>query len=233
VTLFRSSSQINDLLQAQLDQRTSELATAHDREKHLVRKQALDEERQRIMRDMHDGLGSHLMSMLMMASRGEAKHTEYADGLQLVIDEMRLMIDSMDSVGESLRAALTTFKRRIVPRAQGAGFTVNWNDQSGSDVPEYGPRDVLQIFRILQEAITNALKHSGGDTIDIDIEQSGENALQISVSDNGKGIEAPPERGRGLKNMRARANGIGAEFDLDSSDTGARITLILRGRNAA
>ncbi len=237
VTLFRSSSQINALLQTQLDERTAELAVAHDREKRLVRQQALDEERQRIMRDMHDGLGSHLMSMLMMAKRGTGQHSDYAEGLQSVIDEMRLMIDSMDSVGESLRSALTVFKKRVVPRAQEAGFTIEWNDQSEGAFPDYSPREVLQVFRILQEAITNALKHSGGDTIVIAIEDSPkqQGEIEIAIADNGAGIAEASGQGsrfggRGVKNMQARAAGIGAEFDLASNGEGTTVKLTLKDR---
>ncbi|MBV7257955.1 sensor histidine kinase [Erythrobacter crassostreae] len=233
VTLFRTSAQINDLLQAQLDERTGELAVAHDREKRLVRQQALDEERQRIMRDMHDGLGSHLMSMMMMAKRGNGEYSDYADGLQSVIDEMRLMIDSMDSVGESLRAALTVFKKRIVPRAQEAGFAVNWSDDGTAILPQYNPRQILQVFRILQEALTNALKHSGGDTIDVTIGAApgNPNTTQITIADNGGGIAqaASGRSGRGLRNMRARATGIEAEFDIVSSDDGTRVLLTMAG----
>lgn len=235
VRLFRSASQINALLQERLDERTLELAVAHDREKRLIRTQALDEERQRIMREMHDGLGSHLMSMLMMAKRGNGKHSDYAEGLQSVIDEMRLMIDSMDSVGESLRSALTVFRNRVVPRAREAGFSIEWNDKTTGDYPDYGPREVLQVFRILQEAITNALKHSGGDAISVLIgdtpEQEG--AISITIADNGSGIEAPDGMdariaGRGLKNMKARATGIGAAIELHSAKKGMRVTLRLR-----
>lgn len=234
VTLFRSSAQINSLLQSQLDERTEELAVAHDREKRLVRQQALDEERQRIMRDMHDGLGSHLMSMMMMAKRGSGKHSDYADGLQSVIDEMRLMIDSMDSVGESLRSALTVFRKRVVPKARDAGFTVDWQEDSETAYPAYSPRDVLQVFRILQEAITNALKHSGGDAITISVlpAKDGAGVLDISIADNGGGLtDARGDiGGRGLKNMKARAASIDAELDVQSESTGTSVSLLLSER---
>ena len=227
--LFQSSKQINTLLQSQLNTRTAELETAHARETQFVRQQALDEERQRIMRDMHDGLGSNLMSMLMMAKRGKAKHDEYAEGLQLVIDEMRLMIDSMDSVGESLRAALAIFKKRVVPRARNAGFAVTWSNTADDIMPDYGPRDVLQIFRILQEAITNALKHSGGDAIDIAILPSSDPqfAMRITVADNGGGLVDPQQRGRGLSNMKNRANGIDAELSVQDNKQGVEVVLEL------
>ena len=237
VQLFQSSAQINTLLQSELDERTSQLAVAHDREKRLVRQQALDEERQRIMRDMHDGLGSHLMSMLMMAKRGAGKHSDYADGLQSVIDEMRLMIESMDSVGESLRGALAVFKKRIVPRAKDAGFSIEWTEDPSIEYPSYSPREVLQVFRILQEAITNALKHSGGDRIAVEIVPvaDGSKGVRISVSDNGTEKSGAPAEfgrlgGRGLKNMHARAKGLGADLEILPSDAGTSVRLELDSR---
>lgn len=236
VRLFRSSAQINEVLKEQLDQRTAQLAASHEREKRFVRQQALDEERQRIMRDMHDGLGSHLMSMMMMAKRGAGKHADFADGIQSVIDEMRLLIDSMDSVGESLRSALTVFRKRIIPRAQDAGFSVIWNEKPDVAYPAYSPREVLQVFRILQEAITNALKHSQGDTITVDITPGArdECGCIITIRDNGKGLDSDASKakvgGRGLKNMRARAAGIGAELAIRSETPGTSVILQLAER---
>ncbi len=72
VRLFQSSASLNTMLEQQLTERTVELEAAHARETELVRDQAT-RERQRIMRDMHDGLGSQLMSMLLAARRGEAE----------------------------------------------------------------------------------------------------------------------------------------------------------------
>ncbi|MEP6104281.1 ATP-binding protein, partial [Parasphingorhabdus sp.] len=227
--LFQSSAEISSLLKTQLDDRTAELELAHAREKVFIRKEAYDHERQRIMRDMHDGLGSNLMSMLLAARRGEAKPEKVAEGLQSIVDEMRLMIDSMDSVGESLAVALATFRERVQSRVEGAGFKLNWTNSAGRDLPELGPRQVLQVFRIMQEAVTNALKHSGGDVIDVNISHSDETkqAVQISISDNGKGMKADKVAGHGLDNMQSRAAAIGAEITNDSDDDGARVTLSL------
>ena len=230
--LFQSSAQINSLLKTQLDERTTELEQAHAREKNFVRMEAHVHERKRITRDMHDGLGSHLMSMLMMAKRRRGKHEEYADGLQQVIDEMRLMIDSIDSVGESLTSALSIFRKRVMPKVENAGFAFEWQMAHDCPLPEYGPRDVLQIFRILQEAVTNAIKHSGGDRIDISItpDDDPDTALKISVADNGSGILASNERGRGLGNMQSRAEDIGAIIDISGGKEGTSVTLLLSGK---
>jgi signal transduction histidine kinase len=229
VRLFQSSEQINTLLQIQLTQRTAELEAAHGREKELVRKQAHQTERQRIMRDMHDGLGSQLMSMLLAARRGVAQPAVVAEGLQMVIDEMRLLIDSMDSVGESLGSALAVFRERVQPRVEAAGMAFNWRDQFGHSLPDYGPRDVLQVFRIMQEAVTNALKHSGGKALTVTLAPSPDPAfaLRLTIADDGAGMGKANPRGKGLDSMAARATGIGGHLEVAANARGVSVILDL------
>jgi two-component system sensor histidine kinase UhpB len=226
-TLFRSAVSLNTLLSDTLTAREAELDIAHARERELVRHQAHDDERRRIMRDMHDGLGSQLMSMLLAARRGVADSDQVAEGLQSVIDEMRLMIDSMDSVGESLASALATFQERVRPRVEAAGFALDWSADVQGALPDYPPRSLLQVFRILQEAVNNALKHSGGDRISINILARPSAPLTLSVSDNGKGGVLVGKVGRGLSNMRARAGLIGGVVDIESTDRGVTVSLTL------
>lgn len=231
--LFRSQEQINAQLQAELQRRTAELELAHAREKELVRQRAYNDERGRIMRDMHDGLGSNLMSMLLAARRGVAEPAAVAEGLQGVVDEMRLMIDSMDSVGESLGTALATFRGRVADRITGAGFRLEWQDNATRPLPGYAPRTVLQVFRIMQEAVTNALRHSGGDRIAIGIAdgQNESEVLVITIADNGRGqLNILNNRGRGLANMHSRAAAIGAAIEFVEKDGGLCVRLGLVAR---
>lgn len=231
--LFQSQGALNAALQEKVALREAELAEAALREQALVRAQAHDEERRRIMRDLHDGLGSQLMTMMLSARLGEADPPKVAEGLQSVIDEMRLMVDSMDSVGESLEAALATFRARIQPRVEAAGFAFRWSQPTAFAAPDLGPRDVLQVFRIMQEAVTNALKHSGGSEISVQIVQRSEggggDAVEISIADNGSGGAADGDSGRGLANMRVRARSVGADYALHASPgDGTCVTLTLR-----
>lgn len=226
--LFQSQGAINSLLQTRVEQREAELEEAHVREQALIKKQAHDDERQRIMRDLHDGLGSQLMSMMLSARLGEADPPKVAEGLQGVIDEMRLMVDSMDSVGESLDAALATFRARVQPRVQEAGFAFEWQQSQEVNLPGYGPRDVLQIFRILQEAVTNSLRHSGGSAIRVTIEQQSHAGAEIIIADNGNGLAHRGEAGRGLANMQNRAQAIGGQLALETPEGGGtQVRLIL------
>jgi signal transduction histidine kinase len=232
VRLFRSSEQIAAMLQTQLTQRTAELEAAHGREKDLVRSQAHQAERQRIMRDMHDGLGSQLMSMLLAARRGVAKPAAVAEGLQSVIDEMRLLIDSMDSVGESLGSAFAMFRERVQGRVEAAGMAFNWHDDSQGRLPDMGPREVLQVFRIMQEAVTNALKHSTGTALSISIAPSPQagRSIRIVIADNGGGLGKANPRGKGMDSMTARAEGIGGKLQVQSGAEGVSVFLDLPQR---
>jgi len=226
VRLFQSSAQIQEQLEAELDVRTKELREAHIREQGFVRKQAHDEERKRILRDMHDGLGSTLMSMLLAARRGKIEGPALTEGLQTVIDEMRLIIESMDSVGESLIGALATFRERTEKRVEQAGKIFLWRDDLSTKLPTMGPRDVLQVFRILQEAVNNALKHSTGDTISVEITTDENQQTVIHVHDNGS-TYLPNDNGHGLKNMRNRADRIGGHLSIVPEQDGLSVTLAI------
>lgn len=226
--LFQSQGALNALLQARIRQREAELEEARLREEALVREQAHHAERRRIMQDIHDGLGSQLMSMMLSARLGEAEPAQVAEGLQAAIDEMRLMVDSMDSVGESLAAALATFRARMQPRIAAAGIRLDWRQADDLPLPDRGPRDALQLFRILQEAMTNALRHSGASCITVTVAADAAGGTAITVADDGRGTAAAGV-GRGMANMARRAEAIGAAFALDSTPgEGTRITLTLR-----
>lgn len=228
-TLSRRLEHANALLDARIAQKEAELeATAA-----LLRKRdaeaAIQGERSRIMRDLHDGLGSQLMSIMLSARVGIAEPATVAEGLQSVIDEMRLMVDSMDSVGESLSSALATFKARVQPRIEATGISFGWHeDPAIAAISNFGPRDVLQIFRVLQEAVTNALKHSGCSRIVVQAVHQGV-MLVLTVEDDGKGIATIGQAGRGLVNMRLRAESVRGEVAIASGEAGkgTRITLSL------
>ena len=230
IRLFQSQETMTRWLRTRVEEREAELGIAHQREQQLVRATAHHDERRRIMRDLHDGLGSQLMAMLLAARMGDAEPKGVAEGLQSVVDEMRLMVDSMDSAGDSLASALAIFRQRITPQIQSVGVALQWEDSTDGPVEGFGPRDVLQIFRILQEAATNALKHASASEIGILISPGqNESTSDISVSDNGRGFDVIDQAaGRGLRNMRARAQTVGGEIVVSpraSGGTTMRLTL--------
>lgn len=76
-------------------------------------------------------------------------------------------MDPMDWVSVSVVAALATFRARIRPQVLTAGLAFDWQQGQGFAFPALGPRDTLQLFRILQEAVTDAFKHSGRSSLTV------------------------------------------------------------------
>ena len=227
IRLFRSMNEFNSLLAGQLKEREGELAVQYARQEELARRETLVSERQRLMRDMHDGIGGQLMSLLFASRRQSIPQAELTGSLQLVIDELRLIIDSLDTVGETLGTALATFRARIEPKLSAAGIDLHWSNTLPGTVDHLGARDVLQIFRIVQEAVTNVIKHANSPTIDIEIgvDQADPNAIRIKIADAGSGMGTPDGDGHGMENMKARAAAINGSIIVDSSAQGSAITL--------
>lgn len=230
--LFRSAEEFNALLTAQLQRKEAEIAAAYQRQADLLRTAALHEERQRIMRDMHDGIGGQLVSLLMVARQATVPQAELTVALSGMVDELRLMIDSMDSVGETLPVALSIFRERIEGRLDQAGIHLNWLDESEASGPAYGPQILLQIFRIMQEAVTNVFKHAGGGTLNIRIRSQSDSAhpVRIDIVDDGRGMTpgtGDGGGGHGLGNMQTRAQSIGARLDIATGPSGTGIHLFL------
>jgi signal transduction histidine kinase len=89
---------------------------------------------------------------------------------------------------------------------------------------ELSPSEGIQMMRIMQEALTNALKHAHATAIVIRI--FSENGIEISISDNGRGFDSENiEKGQGLENMRQRSQEAGFNFFIDSSNSGTTVTL--------
>jgi two-component system sensor histidine kinase UhpB len=229
VRLFRSMNEINALLGDRLQQREAELAQQYARQGELLRRETLVNERHRLMRDMHDGIGGQLLSLLHTSRLQPIPQTDLSESLSNVVDELRLIIDSLDSAGNSIGTALAAFRRRLEPTLSAAGMRLIWSNTLDEEGADLGPREVLQIFRIVQEAVTNAIRHAQSTTLQIAIsaEIGAAALLRVVIADQGRGIKSRASAGHGLKNMQARAASIGARLNIESGSEGTRITLEL------
>ena len=235
--LFQSALALNSLLESNLQKREAELEEAHARERQLSALQARSEERRRLMQDMHDGVGGQLVGLLLAVRRGTADNARMAEGLQAAMDEIRLMIDSVDTPGSSLDTMLGVFENRVRPRVEDAGFAFDWAVDLSSPA-ELSPNEVLQIFRVMQEAVTNALKHSGGNRIGVHVAENAAGELTLSITDNGNGMPSVDttsastsgSKGHGLGNMRTRALSIGGRLEWDAATPGLCVRLTVPRR---
>jgi signal transduction histidine kinase len=216
----------NDQLTARLAAREAELHEVHRREQESQRRTVLLEERQRIVRDMHDGIGGQLLGLALQARSPGADVRQLADGLDASLLDLRLIIDSMDTAESGLAESIMAFAHRVRPQVEAAGLRLSLDNQLQPGDPVIGSRFTLHVMRILQEAVTNALRHAGARTLRIEARRA-DGGVALQVSDDGVGMSGTAQTGRGLANMRSRIESLGGRIEIDDAKPGVRVKLTL------
>jgi signal transduction histidine kinase len=217
----------NARLTEMLDRREDELVRSYEAQKQMLHRQVMLEERQRIVRDMHDGIGGQLLGLMMQVRSGGVEKKQVEEGLQSSLADLRLIVDSMDTAEDGLAETLRSFEHRVRAQVEAAGIAFKVDHGLDDGKPGPGPRPTLQILRILQEAVTNAMRHSGATEIALASHEEADGQICISISDNGKGLPAEIKGGRGLTSMRSRAQTVGGMLDIISSANGTTLRLTL------
>lgn len=222
-------------LERMVDTRTDELRRLSVR---LMTMQ--DQERRRIARDLHDGLGQELAvakmvldkMMLQKATLGQGDGWSQASTIiERAIQQVRTMSHLLhppllDEVG--LLSALSWFVEGLGKRS---GIDAALEVQP-SDFPRLSSDVETAVFRIVQEALTNVFRHSGARKVWITLAQKNGQIL-VSVRDDGKGIEdnvaeqRPDSVGVGIGGMKQRAREFGGELRLTNARPGTLVELTL------
>jgi signal transduction histidine kinase len=187
-------------------------------------------EQARIGRDLHDVVGQNLTATMFMiktletklrkAGRPEAEEAgRLSQQVRESIQQVRQLVRGLqpvEPVGNGLMAALEDLCRNV------AGlFNVRCDFRCDGEVILEDRRAATEMYRIAQEALNNAVKHSGADRIEMELARRN-GALVMAVSDNGKGLpdEAARGKGMGLSVMKYRARQIGAELVVGAAPAG-------------
>ncbi|WP_269713969.1 sensor histidine kinase [Caulobacter sp. NIBR2454] len=224
---LETATQAKADLARRLAQREAELTASHAQLREIEHRELLHHERQRLMQDMHDGLGSSLVTALRAFQSDRAADIDAVAILHGCIDDLKLTIDSMEPVETDLLLLLATLRFRLQPRLQAGGVKLTWRAGEVPPLEWLDQRHALHILRILQEAFANILKHAGAREIAVTVRTEGDRVL-VRVQDDGKGFDPTrPSTGRGLANQRSRAEAIGASVAWEQTGRGSCLVLIL------
>lgn len=190
----------------------------------------LEEERRRMRRDLHDGLGPTLTGVAYSADAAanilSSRPLEAAALLQALradvaaaIDEIRRIVyglrpKALDELG--LVAAVRSQSERLLAR-DGRPFTV---EVSAPALPELPAAVEVAAFRVAVEAVTNVARHAAADRADVTFLLDGPDLLDVTVKDSGTGDAAWTE-GVGIASMRERVEQIGGSLTIDTHVTGS------------
>ncbi len=202
---------------AKLEASFAELAEIRQRE-------AIVAERDRIMLDLHDGIGGQLVSTLSYMRRNDVGDDRCRRALEDALRDLALMLDSMEN-HDSLVTLLGMLRTRLEGLLSENGIEFDWQVHGEPRPQNPGPSQALNLSRIVQEAITNVIKHAQADTITIYVDET-----RIRISDNGVGFEVDDlvigdNLSHGLANMKRRSQSLGARFSMSSSSSGTHVML--------
>jgi signal transduction histidine kinase len=209
-----------------------ELATQLERGQHQLleaqHQQSVLQERQRVMQDMHDGLGSALSSSLVLLERGELTVPQAAIVMRECIDDLRLVVDSLEPTSKDLPTLLGMLRYRLQHKIEAAGVKLRWQMVDLPTLSWLEPSLALDLLRLMQEAINNVLKHSHATELAIGALDTGD-AIELLMHDNGQGfdLKSATGAGRGIRTMKVRAERLGAQLIISSQQL-AGTTIQLR-----
>jgi two-component system, NarL family, sensor histidine kinase UhpB len=195
---------------------------------------AQEAERLRVARELHDEIGQTLTAVTIQAERAadgdpaQAPHAlgEVADAVRESLDEVRriareLRPEALDDLG--LVNALIALSTRV-----GAQEGPRVKRELQAALPPLSAEVELVLYRIAQESLTNALRHSDADSATVSLEADA-NSVTLSVADDGKGLPVELPRGTaGIAGMRERALLVGGRLTIDSrpgQGTEVRLTI--------
>jgi signal transduction histidine kinase len=189
--------------------------------------QVTERERKRIAADLHDDLGAKLLT-IVHTSESERISTLAREALE----EMRLSVRGLTGKPVKLADALGDWRAEVVSRLAQAGIEADWT--APEDLPQtLSARAYVQTTRILREAVSNIIKHSGASHCSMGVTIA-EGDFQLVIQDNGEGIplelDGRLDRGHGMASMKARAKQLQGQCLVESGPgygTVIRLTLPL------
>jgi ligand-binding sensor domain-containing protein/signal transduction histidine kinase len=203
----------------------------------LEQQHALERERSRIARDIHDDLGARVTHITLLSELAEHENWEDIQANTRKIGAAcREMAQSLDEIVWAVNPAHDTLEGLVEYFSQSADeFLEQTNIRLRLNMPREIPPCVIstevryQMFLSFREALNNAVKHAAATEIQIDLTVI-DGQLQITISDNGKGftIDSHSQTGNGLKNMRHRLTAIGGQFAVSSQPgRGSTVTMVM------
>lgn len=239
VVLYRYKEALEGLQSAlsnvnqKLSAREDELLEQFEVIRRIQTQRTKDDERRRIMQDIHDGVGSSLVSAINLTQVRPLSQTEMREVLNDCLDDLRFAIDSLDPTSNDLLAVLGNFRWRFEKRLKTAGIKLVWNVFESPELEGYSSRQIFELLRIIQEAFGNILKHARCTEIIMTVTIVGDSEVLIMIDDNGVGLPAAEDRkdGRGLAHMQKRAKALGANLKVgvyqEKGRSGTRVELRL------
>jgi two-component system sensor histidine kinase UhpB len=181
-------------------------------------------ERLVLTHDLHDSLGSSLMSSIILTEHSNnLRQPQFLSMLRSLRDDLRHVIDGTSSAGpldeDSPTEWIAPLRRRFVVLFDRLGLASNWNMPAHWPLP-LNTTQRLALLRFVEEALSNAIKHSGANQLSIEMQALAGGGMSLCIIDNGRGFDVAgamtDHSGIGMRSMHARISRIGGQLQIES-----------------
>jgi signal transduction histidine kinase len=223
----------NLALEVKVARKSSALMHALQKQHQLQQNDAVLQERELILREMHDGVGNYLSIALRSLSRTTPDLPLLQRTLKDCMLDVRLMIDSLgdgDSGADTVATVLGNLRYRMAPALKSEGVQLVWNVYEINTAIELTTRNILNLTRIFQEALTNVVKHASATNAEMRTEIVSRDGLSwalVSLRDNGQWLSSVDSTGHGILNMIHRASQLGGKLSVTHTSDGSCVELLL------
>jgi len=216
----------NEELEQRVAEKSSEIQQSYAQITEMRTAQAKQQERQRIASDLHDDLGAKLLTIAQVSQLGTDGDRDRVAGMaRQALDEMRLSVRGLTGEPASAGDVLADWRGETVTRLAMAGFAATWESGEAPDGLVLPARTHVQLTRVLREAVSNAIRHSGGGQCRVRI-GFGEGVISVEVEDDGRGLKdakASADSGHGLPNIERRVRNLAGRHSFRTGPLGGTL----------
>ena len=230
----RKIEQFNQTLTENIKQTKDELTTSLGLQQKLAVQNARLQERINLSHDLHDGLGGSIFrSMVLLEQNEKIEKAQVLSILKLLRSDLRQVIDSGASLGAEIPASpiewAATIRHRFVQLFEEMDIHSTW------ELPKQWHTEptalqCLTLTRLVEESLTNIMKHSQATEVSIRLHEDDTQQLILSIIDNGCGFTPQADQFGlhvGLRSMQTRIQRIGGVFSIESEPGHTQIQAIL------
>jgi signal transduction histidine kinase len=218
---LNTSETLNRDLEQKVEVSRQIIAQGFEERRQLEMDQAAEQERLKIYRDLHDDVGSRLLSIIHADT-----DKKLGDMARSALESLRQAVSKANTLDQPLHQLLADIREESELRLQGSGHSVTWQQSENLSQQIIESTLAFNLNRIMKELVSNIIRHARARRVSINIGTSA-TGLQITVADDGCGFDLnlAQTTGNGLNNLRSRSEDINASLEYQSGTGGTLVTI--------